>query len=197
MIIKCATYDVETTFQLVKDGKKKKYDPSPFNTKNYLVAAGVQCFDINWNTEERQIVGIGPSSVHLAQTKTRSALANIVSILQSCQLMLGHFIKFDLVWTRTSGRDLHGIPTYDTGIAEFVLARGQRVALDLDSVAQRYGFPGKEDKVAAMIKAGVSPSEIPWDLLSKYLAVDLERTTQVAIEQIKRNKLNLQQLAHM
>ena len=195
MIIKCASFDVETTFQLVKDGKKKKYDPSPFNQKNYLTAAGVLRFDLDWSTERKEILAVLADTSILVKADARTT-KDVGALLQKVQLVLGHFIKFDLLWFKCCGIAVNR-PIYDTGIAEFVLARGQRVPLDLDSVAQRYGFPGKEEEVSQMIKDGISTSEIPWGKLSKYLAIDLERAMQVFIEQVKRNKLDVQQLAHL
>ena len=195
MIIKCATYDIETTTQPVQ-GKKRKYDPSPYNKKNFLLSFGVQTFDVVWDEKAKQIINTKAFDTFTTQATTE-AFNNIKGRLDQSELVIGHFIKFDLLWSKSCGLVLTNKPTYDTGIAEFVLARGQRVDLDLDSVAKRYGLPGKEDTVSGMIKSGVSPSEIVWELLEPYLEIDLDRTTNVFLEQIKRNNLDLQQLAHM
>ena len=92
------------------------------------------------------------------------------------QVLVAHNAKFELGWMLRHGIDLSNILVWDTMIAEYVIAGNQRVALDLGSVAARYGLPTKEPFIDALMNGGVCPSEMPEHLLE----ARVRRDTQVA-----------------
>ena len=117
--------DVETSFQII-DGK---VDPLPFNPNNCLVSIGVndEYYFFNHNHENFDI-----QSNHKA----------VQDILDKTTLLVGHNIKFDLVWLLESGFKYSG-RLYDTMIGEYVLLRGLLKPLSLKDICSRRSISQK------------------------------------------------------
>ena len=71
-------------------------------------------------------------------------------LIQDCydaELIVGHNIKFDLMWLARAGLDLSRVLVYDTMIGEYVLTgnllAGKKGALTLDTLAKQYLGYGK------------------------------------------------------
>jgi DNA polymerase-1 len=58
-------------------------------------------------------------------------------VLDSCTMLVGHNIKFDLKFLYAHGYDIH-VPIYDTMLCEQVLTNGTQMRAGLDAVVQRY-----------------------------------------------------------
>lgn len=99
------------------------------------------------------------------------------------RVLVAHNAKFELGWMLREGVDITHILPWDTMLAEYVIAGNRRVALDLGSVARRYGFPGKEPVVDRLMKAGVCPSHIPSNWLKERVRYDVETTLAIARKQ--------------
>ena len=79
------TVDVETSYQKTETGG---YDPSPFHPDNILVSVGINDEYYFTNHSER----IDEGCYHKIQ-----------AILDKTTLLVGHNIKFDLMWLLESG----------------------------------------------------------------------------------------------
>lgn len=101
------------------------------------------------------------------------------------KFLIAHNAKFELQWLQRCGLDLTKIIIYDTQIGEYVILGNRSAALDLDSVADRYGVGHKVHLVSKLVKSGVCPSEIPTNWLTMYNVADVELTEQVFLKQRK------------
>jgi DNA polymerase I-like protein with 3'-5' exonuclease and polymerase domains len=95
-------------------------------------------------------------------------------------VLVAHNAKFELGWLLRYGYDLSNILPWDTMLAEYVLAGNRQVDLSLDATARRYGMPGKEKVIDAMMKAGICPSEMPDGWLRQRVEYDVGTTLAVA-----------------
>ncbi len=101
-------------------------------------------------------------------------------------LLIAQNAKFELGWLIRAGIDISQFLVWDTMIAEFVLAGNRKVELGLGAIAERYGFPGKEPLIDAMMRAGVCPSEMPEKWLRDRAVRDVETTESIALQQMKK-----------
>lgn len=67
----------------------------------------------------------------------KDMLPQLFDCFNSCKMMVGHNIKFDLKFLMTHGYNLQ-VPIYDTMLCEQVLVNGTNLRAGLDSVVQRY-----------------------------------------------------------
>ena len=150
--------DAETSFQIV-DGK---VDPLPFNPNNCLVSIGVndEYYFFNHNHENFDI-----QSNHKA----------VQDILDKTTLLVGHNIKFDLVWLLESGFEYSG-RLYDTMIGEYILLRGLRKPLSLKDICKRRSISQKSDAVDDYMKRKISFEDIPVDTIEEYGRQDVRST---------------------
>lgn len=117
--------------------------------------------------------------------------ARLSADLSCADYLVAHNTKFELGWLRRCGEDLRKILAYCTQIGEKVIAGNRKMPLSLDATAARRGLGAKEAMVAKLIKAGVSPSEIPSALLETYCRQDVSLTEQIFLAQ----RIELQELA--
>ena len=150
--------DVETSFQIV-DGK---VDPLPFNPNNCLVSIGIndEYYFFNHNHENFDI-----QSNHKA----------VQDMLDKTTLLVGHNIKFDLVWLLESGFEYSG-RLYDTMIGEYILLRGLRKPLSLKDICKRRSISQKSDAVDDYMKRKISFEDIPVDTIEEYGRQDVRST---------------------
>jgi len=150
--------DVETSFQ-IKDGK---VDPLPFNPDNKLVSIGIndEYYFFSHNHKE-----FGVKTNH----------KKVQDTLDKTKLLIGHNIKFDLVWLLESGFKYDG-KLYDTMIGEYVLLRGLRKTLSLKDICSRRSISQKSDAVDQYMKDKVSFENIPIDIIEEYGRQDVVST---------------------
>ena len=150
--------DVETSFQ-IKDGK---VDPLPFNPDNKLVSIGIndEYYFFSHNHKE-----FGVKTNH----------KKVQDTLDKTKLLIGHNIKFDLVWLLESGFKYDG-KLYDTMIGEYVLLRGMRKPLSLKDICKRRSISQKSDAVDQYMKDKVSFENIPIDIIEEYGRQDVVST---------------------
>jgi len=158
--------DVETSFQII-DGK---VDPLPFNPNNCLVSIGVndEYYFFNHNHESFDI-----QSNHKA----------VQDILDKTTLLVGHNIKFDLVWLLESGFKYTG-RLYDTMIGEYILLRGLRKPLSLKDICKRRSISQKSDVVDNYMKRKISFEDIPVSIIEEYGRQDVVSTRALFNAQI-------------
>ena len=132
-------FDVETSFQVV-DGQK---DPSTKNPDNFLICMGLNDDYIFF--KHREFKGVPDRK-------------RVQDILDKTTLLVGHNIKFDLIWLWESGFTYNG-RIYDTMIGEYVLQRGVKTSLKLKHLCQRRGVIQKSDLMEKYIR-----DDVDWGL---------------------------------
>jgi DNA polymerase I len=110
----------------------------------------------------------------------------IIDLIERADFLVAHNAKFELQWLQRIGASIEHIVVWDTLLAEYILNGNARVALDLDSVAKRYGLGGKTSVVSLMIKNGIDCSDIPEEWLEEYCIQDVDLTYQVFLRQLEK-----------
>ena len=154
------TVDVETSYQKIETGG---YDPSPFHPDNTLVSVGINDEYYFTNHSER----IDEGCYHKIQ-----------AILDKTTLLVGHNIKFDLMWLLESGFKYSG-RVYDTMLGEYVLNRGIRKSLTLEMSCRRRRIGSKDSRIKEFTDRGIPFQDIPVDLVEEYGRIDVEITRRL------------------
>ena len=163
--------DIETTMDF--DSKEIS---SPFFT-NWLVFVGLRTIVPD--------MSMGLFFYHNSIDPTKNARQTLQDILDKTDVLVGHNLKFDLLWLRQCGfryeRNL-----YDTMVAEYLLARGIKKGLSLEECCARRGLDRKKsDIIQKYMKDKVSYEDIPPDIVKEYCINDVEITRQLANSQLK------------
>jgi DNA polymerase I-like protein with 3'-5' exonuclease and polymerase domains len=109
------------------------------------------------------------------------ALRSIQKLLDECNLLIGFNLKFDLHWLRRYGLVVKdNCRVFDCQVAWFILTHQKTIYPSLDGVAEHYGVEKKLDVVKTEYwERGLDTDQVPYDILSDYLAQDLLVTEQV------------------
>jgi len=151
------TVDVETSWQKNENGG---YDPSPFHPDNILVSVGINDEYYFTNHSERI---------------DRGCAVKIQDTLNKTTLLVGHNIKFDLMWLLEAGFKYRG-RVYDTMLGEYILNRGVRKSLTLEMCCRRRKIGSKDSSVKEYMDRGVSFENIPKDIVEEYGRIDVQIT---------------------
>lgn len=159
-------FDLETT---IYESMKRK--ANPFDERNWIVAQG-------WKLQ-------GDTDCSWAYHKEKSR-SRWLDIPECVTMLVGHNIKFDLLWEMVMGNPSlsaflkRGGRIWDTQYVEYLLrAQLQEVQMiSLNDLSPQYGGTEKVDAVKALWDQGVQTYDIPEDLLIDYL---------VGTEEEKRN----------
>jgi len=172
------TVDVETSWQRNENGG---YDPSPFHPDNILVSVGLNSYfgDEYYFTNHSERIDTG-CAVKIQET------------LDKTTLLVGHNIKFDLMWLLESGFKYNG-RVYDTMLGEYILNRGVRKSLTLEMCCRRRKIGSKDSSVKEWMDRGVSFENIPKDIVEEYGKIDVQITrrlfdSQMADLKLEKNK---------
>ena len=149
----------------------------PFEPSNSLTQVGMVNVD---NKEELSIVNLD----HVEYKDTSGAGRNLIqSVLSETTLLIMHSATHDLSWLWACGYKYDGL-IYDTMLAEYILARGQTVELNLAATAERRGLAEqKGDYLKECLKAGINTNETDLAKLSMYLKGDLLTTRELFLAQ--------------
>ena len=164
------TVDVETSWQKNENGG---YDPSPFHPDNILVSVGINDEYYFTNHSER----IDEGCYHKIQ-----------AILDKTTLLVGHNIKFDLMWLLESGFKYSG-RVYDTMLGEYILNRGIRKSLTLEMSCRRRKIGSKDSSIKEWMDRGVSFENIPADVVEEYGKIDVQITRRLFDSQMDDLKM--------
>ena len=169
------TLDVETTFHV---GETKRADPTPFHPNNRLVS-------VQYNTCQDKT----PKFVWFYHEKVEPDLkkshSQVQQILNETTLLVGHNIKFDLVWLWESGFTYNG-RVYDTMIGEYMLLKGQKYSLSLhDSCIRRKVSQKKTEIIQDYLSRGVGFDRMPTEIVEEYGLADIVSTRELYEEQTK------------
>ena len=152
-----SVFDVETSFQILEDGTT---DPSAKNPNNFLVSLGINDEYIFF--KHRDYKGIPNRKV-------------IQDILDKTTLLVGHNIKFDLLWLWEAGFKYDG-RVCDTMLIEYVLNKGIKSPLSLKACCQFRGVIQKSDLTEQYMKDKVSFQYIPINIVEEYGRLDVKAT---------------------
>jgi DNA polymerase I-like protein with 3'-5' exonuclease and polymerase domains len=164
------TVDVETSWQKTDTGG---YDPSPFHPDNILVSVGINDEYYFTNHSER----VDEGCYHKIQ-----------SILDKTTLLIGHNIKFDLMWLLESGFKYTG-RVYDTMLGEYILNRGIRKSLTLEMSCRRRKIGSKDSAIKEWTDRGIPFQDIPVDVVEEYGRIDVAITRKLFDSQMDDLKM--------
>jgi DNA polymerase I-like protein with 3'-5' exonuclease and polymerase domains len=164
------TVDVETSWQKTDTGG---YDPSPFHPDNILVSVGINDEYYFTNHSER----VDEGCYHKIQ-----------SILDKTTLLIGHNIKFDLMWLLESGFKYTG-RVYDTMLGEYILNRGIRKSLTLEMSCRRRKIGSKDSAIKEWTDRGIPFQDIPADVVEEYGKIDVAITRRLFDSQMNDLKM--------
>lgn len=164
---------------LILDTENDTYNKgSPFDTRFNPVCIG-------WSTGEEN-----------GTVWNREDLVRFRETLQAASLIIGFNLKYDLHVLRKWGLP---IPTraYCCQVAQYMLERQARAYPSLEGTAEFYGIGAKLSEVEEYWKNGVQTSEIPRDVLAKYVLQDVELTYQIYLKQQQLIKPSQRALFHL
>ena len=168
------TVDVETSWQKNENGG---YDPSPFHEDNILVSVGLNSYfgDEYYFTNHSERIDEG-------------CFHKIQETLDKTTLLVGHNIKFDLMWLLEAGFKYSG-RVYDTMLGEYILNKGIRKSLTLEMCCRRRKIGSKDSAVKEWMDRGVSFENIPADVVEEYGKIDVQITRRLFDSQMSDFKL--------
>ena len=164
-----SVFDVETSFQLNDEGKK---DPSAKNPDNFLVSLGINDEYIFF--KHREFKGIPNRKI-------------IQDILDKTTLLVGHNIKFDLLWLWEAGFKYNG-RVCDTMLVEYIFNRGIKRSLTLKDCCAFRGVIQKSDLTEPYLKNNISFENIPIGIVEEYGRLDVKATRSLFDAQMSQLK---------
>jgi DNA polymerase I-like protein with 3'-5' exonuclease and polymerase domains len=166
--------DVETT---------KKPIFKPWMPGAFLCTVGIRSGGVNrsWVFHHSEFDG----------TKTFAESAEeIQAEVNKADLLVGHNLKFDMLWLKWLGINCEGVCLYDTQVAEYLIRRQahtkEKGYYSLNGTTLRYGGKGKIDKIKLEYwDKGIDTPDIPLADLLPYLYTDIEETEFVYNSQLE------------
>jgi len=159
--MKILSLDVETTISNKGD---------PFDSTN-------RCVSVAWHD------GISSVCVNVYERCGRE-LVKIQEAIDSCDVLLGFNIKFDLHWLRNLGIRFDHRRIFDCQVAQYTLSRQRTKYPSLAGCLELYGLEGKIDVVKTEYwDKGIDTHLIPWDVLSEYNIMDVVQTYKLYLAQ--------------
>lgn len=147
----------------------------PFDPRNKMCNIGFY----NLDTKETKII-----KVEYDEQPYGKALTEIQELLSQTTELVGFNLKFDLAWLDRYGLDLPSkTRLFDCQLAYFILTAQKNSYPSLNGVAQYFGLEKKLDVVKDEYwDRGLDTDEVPYDVLSEYLAQDLLVTANVYVK---------------
>lgn len=166
--------DVETT-------KKPKFKPWQKDAALCVVGVHDDTSYSNWVLYHASYTG------ELTQTEIRDSINEALS---NTKLIVGHNLKFDLLWLKSIGVRFEHCCLYDTQIAEYLITGQSGVRENgyytLEATSLRYGGEPKHDIVKTEYwDKGIDTPDIPIDILCSYLENDVCITRNLYYQQKK------------
>jgi DNA polymerase I-like protein with 3'-5' exonuclease and polymerase domains len=156
---------------------------NPFDHRNVMCNIGF----LNAETNHTDIFKIQYDDEPFGES-----LRKIQSLLDSCTVLVGFNAKYDLHWLYRYGLTVPDTCyVYDTQVAFYVATHQKNKYPSLDGCAEYFGLPRKLDIVKTEYwDKGLDTDQVPYEILSEYLAQDLVVTHQLYI---KLNSLEMSQ----
>lgn len=160
--------DIETTYTILENKRK---NPSPYLSTNRLVSVGI----VDIDTKEQHYFVLAHKEVQGQQIEEKKQLQ---ALLNKATLVVGHNLKFDIAWLLECGYSCNA-ELYDTMIAEYVFAKGQKIPLSLAASCERYALSSKLDILTSYFAKGYNTDEIPLSELIEYGIQDCLSTKEL------------------
>lgn len=145
---------------------------NPFDDRNVMCNIGFR----NYDTKETEIF-----KIEYDEEPYGDNLRKIQNLLDSCTTLVGFNAKYDLHWLwRYNLKVPKNCLVYDTQVAYYVAVHQKVKYPSLDGVAEEFGLERKLDVIKTEYwDKGLDTNDVPYPLLSEYLAQDLIVTEQV------------------
>ena len=177
-------FDVETTF-----GEHLGRKGSPFSDGECCLCSAGFLFD-DGSYEASYLVSKDDTGTRRGVARGSEEWFESFPDLTGVDLLVGHNIKFDLLWywrhPRLEEFLIRGGRIWDTAYAEYLLsgqfyhlAQLPHLTPSLGNIAKRRGLTHKLDVVAAMWDQGIRTEDINEDVLMEYLAGDCKTTMEL------------------
>lgn len=125
-------------------------------------------------------------------------LKEIQELISASKMIVGHNIKFDMLWLYHCGLDVEHVSLWDTMVGHYLLMAQQPEGLNLDEVSAFYGFGQKVDEMKQWWENGYETDQIPLDLHERYIKQDVKLTHQIFSKQREMmNKHKLDKCAEL
>lgn len=113
----------------------------------------------------------------------KEILEEIQAEIDNAERIVGHNLKFDLVWLKHLGIDTSGVKVFCTMVAEYLLSGQLKQPYSLDETCDRRGIGRKKDKVKMYWDSGYETDEIPLPILLSYLEHDCRLAMSLYLQQ--------------
>jgi DNA polymerase I-like protein with 3'-5' exonuclease and polymerase domains len=110
------------------------------------------------------------------------AIQEIQEELDKFEVICGHNLKHDLNVLKYYGLDVSKHKLHCTMVAEYMI-NGHEQAIDLNTLATRYGQEVKDDRIKKMWQGGMDTAQIPTSILIPYCEHDCDVPRRVAKKQ--------------
>jgi len=167
--------DVETT-------KKPVFKPWQREARLCAIGLGDDSRVSTWLTHHSEYTG----------DQTHSEIRDIIQDqINSAALLVGHNLKFDLLWLRHFGIQFEHVKLWDTQIVEYLMTGQSGVKTDgfytLEETSVRYGGERKLDIIKTEYwDRGIDTPDVPAKILLEYLQKDVEITRELYYRQQSR-----------
>lgn len=173
--------DVENTVQRDSDGR---IDGSPFNENNYLVSVGAVWAYDNLDPEDVVYKFFAHNDLP-SEHNGMEAFQTIQAMIDEADVLVGHNLKYDLLWLEQSNFNVRDKEYYCTMIGEYILARGQKISLSLDQTAKRRDVHLKKSElVSDSFAKGIGYEAMPLSVVQEYGASDCVSCAEVLFSQL-------------
>jgi len=174
--------DVENTVQRDSEGR---IDGSPFNSNNYLVSVGAVWAYDNLEPEDVTYEFFAHDELP-ADHRGMDAFNAIQNMIYEADVIVGHNLKYDLLWLHESNFIISDKEYYCTMIGEYILARGQKKPLSLDETAKRRDVHLKKSElVSNYFSKGIGYEAMPMSIVHEYGASDCVSCAEVYLSQMQ------------
>lgn len=153
-----------------------------FHPKNGIVVGQI-------NTKSTTDLGAG---VWKFSSQAPTSLSVLGRIFPQIDFLVGHNIKFDLLYIRKFYNELYcefikrGGYVWDTQVVEYILSGQEKKYPSLDYCSEKYGGTLKPDTIKEYWQNGIDTADIPRGELEAYLNGDVENTETVFLAQMER-----------
>lgn len=147
----------------------------PFDPRNKLLMVGTKKHNQPTQTYD----------IEYSHNPFGNKLGEIQASIDSCDLLVGFNIKYDLHWLRRYGVNFDKVNIWDCQLAEFILSCQQESYPSLDTSCVKYALPLKKGTMQEYLDRGLDVTDIPLPELTEYLKGDLISTEELYKKQIK------------
>lgn len=96
-------------------------------------------------------------------------------LVDSCDIVVGFNLKYDIHWGRRYGLRFHHKRVWDCQLYHFLQSNQRHRFPSMDDVAIHHGIPVKKDIVKTEYwEKGLDTDQVPWDILEEYAAWDVD-----------------------